>query len=223
MDQRPSGQGLELIIFDCDGTLVDTETAGVEVDRRVLADFGWELTTVEVSARFRGQSHQYFQDQIEQHVGHSLPEGWEWAYRDWYHAILDDVTSMPGAREVLSTLAETRICVASNGSRSATQEKLDRAGLSSYFAGSVFSAEDVEAGKPAPDLFHYSARKCDARPDRCLVVEDSASGIEAALSAGMFGVGVRHLNPHADRLESYGVPMIDTLFDLPALIATWAP
>lgn len=209
----------QAVIFDCDGTLVDSETAGTQVDQAVLADFGWIMTVEEVAMRFRGRSHSYFQGEIERFLGHALSSGWESRYASWYAAAHADVTAMPHAGIVTSRLQDDYVIgVASNGSRAATVAKLRQTSLAAAFGDRIYSSDDVVEGKPAPDLFLHAAEMMGVDPRSCLVIEDSEAGVQSAKEANMAVIAVRHENPHCAQIEALGVHMIDDLSALPLIL-----
>lgn len=177
--------GPELVIFDCDGTLIDSETLGVRVDQRVLADQGWDLALDEVVERFMGRTSEYVTAELERHLGRSLPPGWEAPYASWYvDAFEAELTTVDGIESALERITSAT-CVASNSAHDRLRFTLGKVGLLDRFEGRIFSAEDVPRGKPAPDLYLHAARTMGVPPHRCVVVEDSKYGVQGALAAGM--------------------------------------
>lgn len=174
-----------LVIFDCDGVLVDSEVISVKVDQLVLADLGWSISIEEIIERFVGRSHAYFLEVVEEHLGRQLPDDWEDAYQHLYReALARDLRLVDGISDALEAI-DLPICVASNGSHSKMEFTLKRANLWSRFEGRIFSAADVDQGKPAPDLFLHAASTLRFEPTNCVVVEDSWAGVTAALEANM--------------------------------------
>ena len=140
-----------LVIFDCDGVLVDSEVIAIAVDQIVLADLGWSLSLDEIIDRFVGGSHAYFVNVVEEHLSRKLPDDWEDAYQHLYReALARDLRLVEGIVDALDTI-NPPMCVASNGSHSKMEFTLKQVGLWSRFEGRIFSAEDVPLGKPAPD------------------------------------------------------------------------
>jgi HAD superfamily hydrolase (TIGR01509 family) len=185
---------IELVIFDCDGVLVDSERIAVQVDVEVLAELGWVLGTDEVIERFVGRSDDDVTRAIEAHLGHPLETDWADQFEPRYRRAMEaELTVVEGIVAVLDAVdaAGLASCVASNGTHAKIRHSLGLTGLGDRFDGRTFSADDVERGKPAPDLFLHAARTIGADPERCAVVEDSRFGIEAARAAGMraFGYG----------------------------------
>lgn len=173
----------DLVIFDCDGVLVDSEIISVKVDQLVLADLGWSLSLEEIINRFVGRSHAYFLEVVEEHIGQKLPDDWEDSYQHLYRqALARDLRLVEGITEALDSI-DLPMCVASNGSHSKMEFTLKHAKLWSRFEGRIFSAADVAQGKPAPDLFLHAASTLGYEPSRCIVVEDSPAGVQAAVAA----------------------------------------
>jgi HAD superfamily hydrolase (TIGR01509 family) len=189
---------LELVIFDCDGVLVDSERITARVGAAVLSGLGWHIDEAEVLERFLGCSDEYFTATVETHIGRSLPAGWAAQYAPLYEAAYDaELAAVEGVREVLDRLQSwgVRTCVASNGSHTKLARTLGRSGLAAHFPGRVFSAEDVAAGKPAPDLFLHAATTMGVPPESTVVVEDSPPGVAAARAAGMHCLAYAAVTP----------------------------
>ncbi len=209
----------DLVIFDCDGVLVDSERISVRIDVRMLAELGWPLTEAEVIERFVGRSEEYMIGEIEAALGRRLPAGWEerfqGLYRDAFKAELAPVDGVVAALDAIT--AST--CVASSSSHERLRHTLGLTGLLERFDGRIFSAEEVRNGKPAPDLFLHAATTLGADPARCAVVEDSRHGVEAARAAGMcafaYGGGVTP----PDRLRGPATTVFHAMSELPHLLA----
>lgn len=175
----------QLIIFDCDGVLVDSERIAARVDARLLRDLGWPIDEAEVIERFLGRSERDFVDGVETRLGRRLPEGWELTrVRLYREAFAAELKPVDGVREALDQIAAPS-CVASSGTHEKIRCTLSLTGLYERFRGRIFSAADVRNGKPAPDLFLYAAQRLRAEPEACAVVEDSRLGVQAARAAGM--------------------------------------
>jgi len=180
---------VDLVIFDCDGVLVDSERLSVEVDRRVLSELGWHLSTEEIVHRFVGRSAAHFRAEVETHLERKLPEGWETPYERWYaDAFERGLEAVPGVVDAIDTI-RVQTCVASSGSHAKVRTTLGLTGLLARFEGRIFSAEDVDNGKPTPDLFLHAASSMGVTPSRCIVIEDSRFGVQAARAAGMRVLG----------------------------------
>ena len=209
----------DLVIFDCDGVLVDSERISVRIDVRVLGELGWPLTEAEVVERFVGRSDAYMIGEIEARLGRRLPADWEESfrhlYRDAFEAELEPVDGVVAALDAIGCPT----CVASSSSHERLRHTLGLTGLLERFHGRIFSAQDVENGKPAPDLFLHAAAMLGADPRRCAVVEDSAYGVEAARAAGMRAYGYAGGLTAADRLAGPATVVFDEMRVLPALLA----
>jgi HAD superfamily hydrolase (TIGR01509 family) len=208
----------DLVIFDCDGVLVDSERISVRIDVQVLAELGWPLTEAEVIERFVGRSEAYMIAEIEAALGRRLEAGWEepfqQQYRDAFEAELVPVDGVVAALDAIA--APT--CVASSSTHERLAYTLGLTGLLERFDGRVFSAEEVEHGKPAPDLFLHAAATLGADPDRCAVVEDSFHGVEAARAAGMRAFGYAGGVTPAERLAGPGTMVFEDMGELAALL-----
>ncbi|MCA2220498.1 HAD family hydrolase [Nonomuraea aurantiaca] len=171
---------VELVIFDCDGVLVDSERISVRVGTAALRELGWSIDEEEYAARFVGCSD----EEWDRAVG-EVPAGWRERLAAAHEAALTaELVPVPGIVAALDGLS-VPVCVASNGSHAKIRRSLELTGLAERFAGNVFSAEDVARGKPAPDLFLFAASALGVPAERCVVVEDSAYGVMAAEAAGM--------------------------------------
>jgi HAD superfamily hydrolase (TIGR01509 family) len=211
---------IELVIFDCDGVLVDSERIAVRVDALVLAKLGWNLTEAEIVDRFMGRSSKSMTQQIEDHLGHSLPAGWEEEFKPLYRdALAAELTPVQGIVDALDALTPLPTCVASSGSHDKMRFTLGITGLYPRFEGRIFSAAEVKHGKPAPDLFLHAARQMGIAPEACAVVEDSQYGLQAARAAGMRAFAYAGGMTPADRLEGPGTVVFDDMRRLPGLLA----
>ena len=212
---RPIG----LVIFDCDGVLVDSEPLAIRIDVQILAKLGWPLSEREVIERFVGRSDDVITAEIEAHLGRSLGRGWqdefEHLYRELFAAELKPVD---GIAEALDRIA-LPTCVASSGSHDKMRFTLGLTGLYDRFAGRIFSASEVARGKPAPDLFLHAARRMGFDPGVCAVVEDSRYGVQAARAAGMLAFGYAGGVTAAEHLEGPGTIIFTDMRELPALLA----
>jgi HAD superfamily hydrolase (TIGR01509 family) len=176
---------LELIIFDCDGVLVDSERISVAIDMLVLERMGMPMSRGEVIDRFVGRSPAVMRAAIEQHLGAPLSPSLEQEFERLYADAFDrELTAVDGIHEALSGISQP-VCVASSSEPRSLRHKLELVGLYERFAGRIFSATEVRRGKPAPDLFLHAAAKMNTPPEACLVIEDSQYGVQAARAAGM--------------------------------------
>lgn len=206
----------DLVIFDCDGVLVDSERLAVRTEVEILSALGWPLTASDVVERFVGRSAAYMHREIERHLGRSVD--WEAEFEPRYREVFErELVAVPGVVEALGEIT-TPVCVASSGSHDKMRFTLGKTGLIERFDGRIFSVDEVAHGKPAPDIFLFAAERMGASPDRCAVIEDSVSGVTAGLAAGMtvfaFAGGVTG----ADRLSIGSAIVFDDMGDLPAVL-----
>jgi HAD superfamily hydrolase (TIGR01509 family) len=211
--------GFELVIFDNDGVLVDSEGHANRILSELLGECGRPMSRDDCVATFMGTSMAYVREIIEAELGTALPGDFE----DRYHTRLFDVLRrelrpMPGVIEALDRL-DAATCVASSGTHERIRLALTTTRLIDRFAGRIFSAQDVARGKPAPDLFLHAAAQLGVEPARCAVIEDSPLGIEAANAAGMTAFGFAAFTPAA-RLRHARGGVFTTMADLPTLLAT---
>lgn len=207
-----------LVIFDCDGVLVDSEPLANRVLNRHLAAVGLPLSLEESAERFTGRSMASCVAMIEETLGSSLPADFLAAVReDTRIAFEGRLAAVPGVRDILEGLAGP-YCVASSGSHDKIRHSLRLTALAGFFGESrIFSAEDVALGKPAPDLFLLAAARCGIEPGQCVVVEDSRPGVEAAVAAGMRVLGFA-ARTRPRNLEAAGATVFNRMDQLPALL-----
>lgn len=211
----------ELVIFDCDGVLVDSEVLVIEIERQMLAELGVEMTAEEINRRFTGRSDAAMHAELGRELGIDL--GGEFSVRRTervWAAFDTSLRPVVGMTELLEGLALPR-CVASSSVPARIERSLTVTGLIDHFGGRLYSATMVERGKPAPDLFLFAARRCGVPPDRCLVVEDSPYGVAGAVAAGMRAIGFtaagHNLADAAERLAAAGAEtVVDRASALPA-------
>ncbi len=199
---------MDLIIFDCDGVLVDSEIVSFEAEADMFAEIGIALTAHDLLARFLGTSSASMFAIIEREHGIKLPEDFaERAAQRTLEAFDRKLRPIPGIAELLANLP-TRKCVASSSEPPRIRHSLTLAGILHHFDPNIFSATQVKRGKPAPDLFLLAAESMGVPPERCLVIEDSVAGVTAARAAGMtvlgFTGGSHCLGGHAGRLHAAG-------------------
>jgi HAD superfamily hydrolase (TIGR01509 family) len=213
----------DLVIFDCDGVLVDSERIAVRVDAVVLGRLGWELSEAEIIERFMGRSEAYMVGEIEAALGRPLPADWDSEFAPLYReALAAELEPVDGVVEALDAIA-TPTCVASSSTHERLRFTLGLTGLLERFDGRIFSAADVANGKPAPDLFLHAAATLGVEPSRCAVVEDSRYGVEAARAAGMRAFGYAGGLTAADRLAGPATTVFGDMRELPALLGEGAP
>ncbi len=173
----------DLVIFDCDGVLVDSERLAVRTEAEILSGLGWAVSESDIVERFVGRSAAYMQQEVERHIGRSVD--WEAEFEPRYREVYErELLPVPGVVEALEQIA-VPTCVASSGSHEKMQFTLGITGLIDRFRDRIFSADEVTRGKPDPDIFLHAARQIGVVPTRCAVVEDSISGVTAGLAADM--------------------------------------
>jgi len=212
-------RALELVIFDCDGVLVDSERIAVRTDVQVLAKLGWIMSEAECIERFVGLSDRSIKAAIEAHLRIALADDWDKEFQSLYRdAFTSELTPVPGIVEALDRIT-LPTCVASSSSHDKLRFTLGLTGLYERFAGRIFSAYDVARGKPAPDLFLHAASRMGVEPAACAVVEDSRYGVQAARAAGMRAFGFAGGLTPASWLEGPGTVVFSEMRQLPTLLA----
>lgn len=203
----------DLIIFDCDGVLVDSEIIAVEIEARVLTEAGFPMTVDDVIETCVGLSYPDMVLLLEQRFGRPVPEALN---QQMQQMTLDEfprhLKPVPGIAELLTGSTKDR-CVASSSDPDRIAMSLGLTGLKPLFSDDrLYSAAMVDNGKPAPDLFLHAAGTLGHAPERCLVIEDSPHGVEAARAAGMDVIGFvggGHARPAlANRLQAAGATTI---------------
>jgi len=218
--------GFDLIIFDCDGVLVDSEIIAAQVESRLLTEAGYPISVEEMGERFAGMTWKNILLQVEKEADIPLSA----SLLDKSEKLLDQrlersVKIIDGVKFALARLTTQR-CICSNSSSQRLDMMLTKVGLKPYFENHIYSAKDLgpDRVKPKPDIFLHGAKQFGVEPDRCLVIEDSTHGVHGARTAGMRVVGftgASHTYPsHADRLTDAGAEtVISRMSDLPAVIA----
>ena len=210
---------IELVIFDCDGVLVDSEPISIRIDVEMFAEVGIAVSAQEVIERFVGRSPEVMAHAVEEQLGHPPPDGWEErGNRRLHQAFEAELRPVPGIRDALEQIT-LPVCVASSSPPERLRLKLELTGLYERFAGHIFSAAEVANGKPAPDLFLYAARQMEVDPARCAVVEDSRYGVQAARAAGMDVLGYAGGVTAAEVLAGPRTVVFDDMRSLPELLA----
>lgn len=205
------------IIFDSDGTLVDSETLSARTIHQILREAGAVLSVDEVLERFRGCRFAVFVDTLLRDYPVVGTETFTHEFRRRSNALFaQELKAMDGALEVVAALTVDK-CVASNGPREKLEICLGMTGLLPYFEGRVFSAYEVGSWKPDPGLLLHAASMMGVPPGRCLLVEDSLAGVQAGLAAGVEVVGYR-LSEATQAAVGRRVRVIQELAELPALV-----
>ena len=216
-------QTFDLVIFDCDGVLVDSEVISCRAHAEMLTRHGYPISAEQVHRRFLGRTARDATAEIERELGRPLPESYDLEQRTTLLAALADaVEAIPHLPAALDAI-DARICVASSAAHEKIFTTLSRTGLYRRFAPNIFSGSQVSRGKPAPDLFLFAARQMATLPRRCVVIEDSVPGVTGALAAGMTVLGFHggsHCRPgDGEALRAAGAAVIfDDMRQLPGLI-----
>ena len=205
------------IIFDCDGTLVDSEEVTNEIIEEMAGELGVKMTGEEATATFGGKTLDSVLYKMRELSGKEIPD-------DWLPRLIKKVSEswktelnpVNGVRELLENL-NIPICVASNGEPIHVNQSLEMTGLRGFFDGNIFCASDVGVPKPAPDLFLYAAKKMGFKPEQCIVIEDSISGVMAANRAKIKVYGLVKMCS-AEELENAGAIPFTNMRNLPALL-----
>lgn len=208
----------ELIIFDCDGVLVDTEAITTSVIVAMLNELGSPITFPELYHSLHGRSMSQALTLIAELLGKPLPEMFVPTLRRRAAAALSaGVTPIVGVVDALASIHRP-VCVASSGDSAKIQLTLGKTGLLSHFGANIFSADDVEHPKPAPDIYLHAAQQNGVEPRCCAVIEDSPIGVQAGVAAGMTVFGFAAQTP-AQQLRDAGAHVIFTdMAQLPDLL-----
>jgi HAD superfamily hydrolase (TIGR01509 family) len=216
-DDAALGATLDLVIFDCDGVLVDSERIANIEFARLLAELGLDFTLEQMFEQFVGRSMAACMQQVQELLGRAPPPDFESRLRACTEqALRRDLTEVRGVREAIAAIALPR-CVASSGDHAKMRLTLGITGLLPLFEGRLFSVTEVARGKPAPDVFLLAARCMGAQPARTAVVEDSLSGVQAAVAAGMRVFGYAALGDPS-RLARAGATVFSDMAELPGLL-----
>jgi HAD superfamily hydrolase (TIGR01509 family) len=212
---------IDLVIFDFDGTLAESEVLAAEIESQMFAELKVTLSPKEITTIFSGVSPASMRKTINETYNVELPPDFFARFEEaFFKQAPGRLETTPGARQVLKTL-KTPYCLASNSSHLWLEKNLAAVDLSHFFKDRVYPASLVDKGKPAPDLFHYISRLHEVAPERSIVIEDSLSGVGAARAAGMNCIGYvggQHCSPdHGDALTQAGANFI--LSDLEDLVS----
>jgi HAD superfamily hydrolase (TIGR01509 family) len=182
----------DLVIFDCDGVLVDSEPLSNDVMAEHITRLGWPMTGTDAIQRFKGRTMAQVHQAIEEHLDRPINPAWrEDFHRDQENRMRHELKAIPGVKTLIARVQSAGLatCVASQGRHEKMAISLGATDLFGIFKGRIFSAVDVANPKPAPDLFLHAASQMGVAPNRCVVIEDSITGIDGALAAGMRVIG----------------------------------
>jgi HAD superfamily hydrolase (TIGR01509 family) len=210
----------ELIVFDCDGVLVDSEPIANRVMAEAITALGWPLSTADCLGRFKGHHFDTVIAVIEERLRRPVPADWLRDLRTATDAaFVRELKPVPGVVAILEEIEKRGIatCVASQGPQEKMAVSLGVTGLRPHFEGRIFSAYQVARGKPHPDLFLFAAETMGFAPGTCVVIEDSPLGVTAAKAAGMAILGFAPPGDGAD-LAAAGAELFHDMAELPALL-----
>lgn len=208
----------KLVIFDCDGVLVDSERITNQVFIEMLNALGLPLTLEDMFDQFVGRSMGQCMEKITNLLGHAPPDDFLPDYRTLTMAALaSKLQPVPGIETVLDSIA-LPYCVASSGDHAKMRTTLGVTGLWPRFEGRIFSVTDVAHPKPAPDVFLLAAERCGAMPAECVVIEDTSTGVAAGVAAGMTVMGYCALTPSHRLLAAGAHQVFSNMVDLPRLL-----
>lgn len=202
----------DLVIFDCDGVLLDSELISSGANAEAYTRLGYAITRHEVVARFTGMPDEAVDAELMSEIGKPLPPGFrDDIKRDVLAKYRTELQAVEGAAALLSSL-RTAKCIASSSSPAKLALGLIETEMFELVYPNIFSTKLVARGKPHPDIFLYAAQKMGASPSRCMVVEDSVAGVTAAKSAGMtcvgFTGGSHCMDGHTERLYAAGADAV---------------
>lgn len=210
-----------LVIFDCDGVLVDSENISCEVLAESLTRAGLPTTLVQARTEYQGLLLSDIVALAQRKLGHGLPQGWLEGYeRKRAEVFREELRAVSGAREAVEAVLDAgfAVCIASQGKLEKTKLSLELTGLRDLFAEeALFSAHTVARGKPHPDLFLHAAGEMSAAPSECVVVEDSPSGVQGAVAAGMRALGYV-ADGDADGLAQAGAEVFWAMGEMPGML-----
>lgn len=193
---------IELVIFDCDGVLVDSEHISQKIMAELTTLWGYPCTPAEARRLYMGHSMPKCLQIMREDLKIKAPDDFLKLYNQKiYEAFNEGVLAVEGVIDVLKNLSKKK-CVASNGRLEKMQITLAKTGLMPFFAPHIYSAEQVTHPKPAPDLFLYAAQQFKLKPEHCLVIEDSLHGVSAAKAANMMVWGFCDITPKASLLQA---------------------
>ncbi len=206
-----------LVIFDCDGVLVDSEPIAARLTAEAVSELGWQMSPELAKTEFLGDTFGNIIRRVEEKLGRSVPPDWpERSQRNLLAALERELRPVPGVGQAITALgaAGATLAVGSQGSHEKMQLTLRVTGLLPYFQGRIFSAAQVQRPKPAPDLFLLAANTLGFAPSQTVVVEDSTRGVKAALAAGMRILGYT-ASVGREAIVAAGAEPIDDLSELP--------
>jgi HAD superfamily hydrolase (TIGR01509 family) len=209
----------DLVIFDCDGVLVDSEGPANRLLCEAMNQAGLDISEEETNRRFNGLTMASVVEIIEQRLGRKLPSDFLPSLQErTFEAFRHELKVVPGIHDAIARIGLPD-CVASSGRLEKMRFTLGLTGLLEHFDGRLFSATQVARGKPAPDVFLFAAEQMGVAPSRCVVVEDAVAGVQAARAAGMTVLAYAgHSYADTDALQRAGGQVFASMADLPSLV-----
>lgn len=210
----------DLVIFDCDGVVVDSEVITTQVLIEMTAELGLIFDEGKVFKTFIGRSNKSCEEALEKELGYRPPEDF---FQDFHNRVFaryeTDLKEVKGIRALLEHLQKIEIpyCLASSGDFAKIRKGLSTCDLLDYFEGRIYSAQEVKQGKPAPDLFLYAANSMNTPPDNCLVIEDSKPGVLAGKTARMDVIGFAERSC-SKTLEEAGATIVNSMKEVNELL-----
>jgi HAD superfamily hydrolase (TIGR01509 family) len=212
--------GSLLVIFDCDGVLVDSEPIAARLTAESVSELGWEMSAELAKSEFLGDTFANIIRRVEERIGRKVPEDWPARSQAKLLAALErELSAVAGVKSAIEALraAGATLAVGSQGSHQKMQLTLGVTGLLPFFEGRIFSASQVAQPKPAPDLFLLAASTLGFAPAQSVVVEDSTRGVKAALAAGMRILGYT-ASVGREAIVAAGAEPVDDLAQVPKLL-----
>ncbi|HEX2872142.1 MAG TPA: HAD-IA family hydrolase [Polyangiaceae bacterium] len=212
--------GSLLVIFDCDGVLVDSEPIAARLTAESVSELGWEMSAELAKSEFLGDTFSNIIRRVEERIGRRVPADWPARSQAKLLAALErELTPVAGVKSAIEALlaAGATLAVGSQGSHEKMQLTLGVTGLLPFFEGRIFSASQVKSPKPAPDLFLLAASTLGFAPSQSVVVEDSTRGVKAALAAGMRILGYT-ASVGREAIVAAGAEPVDDLAQVPKLL-----
>ena len=205
------------IIFDSDGVLVDSEAISAKIFQEMAVELGVDLDYETALDRFAGTSMKENKQFVESHITGALPADFEQEFRErTYKAYRTDLRAVPGIHELIEKL-QVPFCVASSGPVEKIRLNLGLVGLLDQFEGKIFSCYDIGSWKPEPEIYVHAAREMGFEPEECAVIEDSDSGVRAAVAGG-FPVYVRTGQKKKASFEKLGAVPFQEMKELEELL-----
>ncbi len=208
MTPVPPNPNIELVIFDCDGVLIDSEVISARMLQQSVRPYGIEIPMDYIMANYVGRSYPKVLADIQTRFSIQMPDDFEGEYRARLLAAFErELQVMPGVEKVILSLGKPAV-IATSSTPKRAQSSLQKVGLLRHFENRLFTASQVPNGKPAPDLFLFAAQEMGVEPQNCLVIEDSETGVQAGLAANMQVVrfvGGQHLSASTDSAGAHEV------------------